>query len=199
MIKDFKLFDGRYLVDIGLKGAVTVKSRALKGKPLKVYGKRKDGCRYVSLTEDKVVGALPYNLEDIKAFCINNITLSPMTEEEVKEASRQGESPPLLDDYKVIESLEQTLNRFSNTVFIEYLEDHVRYYTKHYLNLASNGLAKFRYNVQIKSIHDNYTRTDKTQAFICDSKSVGFYNVTLVSDEELKIIAEMINSESLRR
>lgn len=195
MIKDLELFGGRYLVDIGSKGAVTVKSRALRGKHLKVYGKVKEGCRYVNLIEHKDVGSLSYDLEAIKDFCLNGGELMPMTEEQVKEASRQTELPPLLNDTKMIESLDHTLDRFNNKVFIEYLEDHTRYYTKQYLNLASNGYSKFRYNVQIKSVYDNYARSDKTQSFICDYDSVAFYNVNQVNDEELKELLTIINNE----
>lgn len=195
MIKDLELFGSRYLIDIGSKGSVTVKSRALKGKPLKVYGKVKDGCRYVNLIEYKEVGSLSYDLEAIKDFCLNGGELIPMTEEQVKEASRQTELPPLLNDNTLIESLEQTLDRFNKKVFIEYLEDHTRYYTKQYLNLASNGFSKFRYNVQIKSVYDNYSRSDRTQSFICDNESVAFYNVTQINDKELKEILSIIEKE----
>lgn len=198
VIKDFKLFDGRYLVDIGSKGAVTVKSRSLKGKPLKVYGKKKDGVRFVNLTIDKTEGSRPYDIDHIKDSCLNGSELLPMTEEEIKQALKRDDLPELLENVEDIESLECERDRFDNVVYVDYLPAYNVFYNKVRMTQKSNGFEKFFYRATINNLIDNKTIIQNTKTFTNQDKVI-FSDVTQISDQELDLIFELVNDERVKR
>lgn len=198
-VEDFPLFDGKYLVDISQRGKVTVKSRALYGKALKVYGKKKDGARFVNLTSVREFGPEPYDLDVIANHCLNGADLIPMSDEQRKEAIKRDDLPPLLNTKEEIETLPQIVNNFGNTVYVEELEAYTRYYTKQYLNFKSNGLSKFFYRVATHSQYDKHVTNQTTDSFIVDGLSVAFYNANQMSDDDLEQVFNLINEERKKR
>ncbi|ALM62215.1 hypothetical protein AXI64_gp223 [Vibrio phage qdvp001] len=195
--KEFKIINDKYTVLIGDRGGVEVYSN-YRVKPLKVYGKKKDGVRFVNLTVDKIEGPLPYDIEHIKESCLNGSRLQAMTEEEVKQALKRDDLPELLDNVEDIESLERDFDRFGNVVYIDYLPAYHVFYNKVVMTQKSNGFEKFFYRATINNTIDNQTISQNTKTFTNKDKVI-FSDVTEISDQELESIFKIVNEERKQR
>lgn len=195
---EYDLFEGRYTVEIGKRGKVTVISNVAHGKVLKVSGKLKDSLRYVNMTECKGGQTQSYRVEDIKNHCEDRLPLSPLTESEVIEILGKVEPPNLLDTVESIEGLPQTTDRFNNICYVEELEHYTRYYSKVDFTQRSNGLLKFHYKVSTVCKEDNITTNSTTKVFSYTDK-VRFDDVSSISDKELEQVFNLVNEELIKR
>lgn len=194
MSNTYSLFDGRYSVEVGKRGGVIVNSRAKQYSPMKVYGKQKDGIRFVNLIEDKEQGYKSYSLESIKNHLIDGTELVPLSDDDISSAMSVDPLPCLLKSVRDIECLPMSVNKFGREVFTYDTKFYRVFYTKRYLGFYSNGWSKFRYDVNFSSIHDNYTRTSKTDNFISKG-SIGIDDIKNVPLYELKEIVAFISDE----
>lgn len=194
----YDLFEGRYTVEIGKRGRVTVISNVAHGKVLKVNGKLKDSLRFVNMTSCKGGETQSYCLEDVKNHCEGGLPLLPLTECEVREILGKVEPPTILNSVEEIEGLPQTTDRFNNICYVEDLEHYTRYYAKVDFTQRSNGLLKFHYKVSTVCKEDNITTNDTTKVFSYLDK-VRFDDVSSINDEELGQVFNLINDELIKR
>lgn len=194
--KEFVLFD-RYAVDIGKCGKVTVKSKAQFNKPLKVYGKKKDGLRFVNLKnlENVTEG---YDLEDIKNHFLYGCDLFPLSQEQLNDANKYESLPDIIEDALVIQQLPTTKDRFGTIQHYQETSDYNVYYQRvNYTNL-SNGFEKYHYNVVMSNKWNPYTVTKRTEMF-CNESKVIISDWSRISDKELSTINQLLNDEIKRR
>lgn len=191
MIEEFYLFDNRYKVVLGERGKVTVLSVANHDKQLKIYGKKKDGIRFVNLKPYRESIYNSYNLDDIKRYCISGAPLHPMTKEEVCIASRRDDLPCIVNDLDIILSLPQSIDRYGKAVYINQGDIYTQYYSRIDFVNTCNGWHKFRFNVAIKSSYDNHTTHNKTKVFT-DRNRITINDIRCVGMEELKEINDLI-------
>lgn len=194
----YELFKGRYTVEIGKRGKVTIISNVAHGKVLKVNGKLKDSLRFVNMTSCKGGQTQSYRVEDIKNHCENGSPLRPLTECEVREILGKVEPPTILDTVESIEDLSQTTDRFNNICYVEELEHYTRYYSKVDFTQRSNGLLKFHYKVSTVCNEDNVTTNSTTKVFSYPDK-VRFEDVASISDKELEQVFNLVNDELIKR
>ena len=195
---EYDLFEGRYTVEIGKRGRVTVISNVAHGKVLKVNGKYKDSLRFVNMTSCKGGQTQSYCLQDVKNHCENGSSLHPLTECEVREILGKVEPSTTLDTVESIEDLPQTTDRFNNICYVEELEHYTRYYSKVDFTQRSNGLLKFHYKVSTVCKEDKTTTNSTTKVFSYSDK-VRFDDVTSISDEELDQVFDLVNNELIKR
>lgn len=179
-MKEYQLFDGRYNVVIGDRGGVTVYSKATR-KPLKVYGRKTNGIRFVNLTPVKGAVAESYNIEAIKVHVLHHDPLFALTQEEISYHLKRDEQPPLLNDPEVIESLPEE----KEGVFTEYNGTWIREYKKACFYKTSNGYLKYCYYVSIHNTTDGITTTNKTDIFT-DKSQIVIRDLSSLPDDVLK-------------
>lgn len=194
--RDSVLFN-RYIVEIGRSGKVVVKSKAQFNKPLKVYGKKKDGLRFVNLKNNNGVTEA-YDLEAIKSHMLEGGILVPLTKEQLNNANKYEQLPDIIEDSFMIESLPIITDRFGNAQHYHDTTNYNVYYQRvNYSNL-SNGFEKYHYNVVFSNKWNPYTLTKRTKVFINKDKVI-ITDINKVSDSELDVIFKLVNDERIKR
>lgn len=197
-MKSYEVFEGRYIVNIGSRGKVTVISNIDNGVELKVYGKRKDSLRYVNMTAYKGSDRLAYSVEDLKHHCLEGTKLEPLSENELLSLLNKTRPPMILNNPVEIEQLEQSFDKFHNLCFIEEVEGYTRYYSKVDFVRKSNGLLKYNYKV-VTTCKETKTSTNNVTLTFSYPEKMLINDISSVPTEDLESILKLINKEQLRR
>ncbi|CAH9014067.1 conserved hypothetical protein [Vibrio phage 277E43-1] len=199
--KEYPLFDNRYTLAIGSRGGLTVNSNiAHKPKAMKVYGKGKEGLRFVNLTPEKGGDVYSYCIDSLKQFVLKGGDIIPLTESEVMSILTTCKPPTLLDKVEDILKLPKEYDQQGNLSYVEVLEDFTRYYTRNDWKNASNGFLKYNYKVttMYSTGPSLLTTNNKTCSFV-DRDKVIINNLSEVEDCTLEGIIALLSEEKSKR
>ncbi len=190
--KQYELFKGRYSVEVGARGGVSIYSKVAHNKKLKIYGKHKDCYRYVNLTQCKGGDTGSYSLVDVVSHCVDGKELIPLEETVLQEMINGVKAPLVLNSPFVIESLEITRDHYGNVQYLEELEHYTRRYQRVDHTKVSNGFLRFSYKVATYCIETKTTTNGRSETFT-DKSRIVINDVNKVSEEEKSEIIEALN------
>ncbi len=189
---NYDVFEGRYTVEIGKKGGVSVYSNVAHGKKLRVYGKHKDNYRYINMTRFKGGDTNSYSLVDIVSYCVDGVDLVPLDEDELQEMINGVKAPDILEDVAAIEALKKDRDSYGNVMYIEELEHYSRRYQRVDQTRYSNGFLKFSYKTSTYCIETRTTTNGRSNTFVDESRIV-INDVSKMEEEERKVIRDLLN------
>ena len=200
-MKQYELFNGRYTVEVGKLGGVKVHSNLLHyPKVMRMYGKDKEGLRFVNLTKEKGGVAESYCVDQIKKHVIDGDTLQALTQAEIMQILNNSKPFPLLDNDKDITALYAEYNQNDQIVYIEELEEEketiTRHYTRNDWKHKSNGFLQYNYLVTTNT--NNIVTNSNTKSFT-DKDKVFINNLSKVEDHTLEEIIALLSEEKTKR
>ncbi|CAH9013938.1 conserved hypothetical protein [Vibrio phage 496E54-1] len=202
-MKEYELFNGRYTVEVGKLGGVKVHSNLLHyPKTMRMYGKDKEGLRFVNLTKDKGGIAESYCVDQIKKHVIGGDTLQALTQAEIMKILNNSKPFPLLDNDKDITSLPAEYNHNDQVVYVEELEGEkkgktiTRHYTRNNWKHKSNGFLQYNYLVTTNT--SGIVTNSNTKSFT-DEKKVFINNLSEVEDHTLEEVITLLSEEKSKR
>ncbi len=189
--EEYSILDGRYSVEVGARGGVSVYSNVAHGKKLKVYGKHSDNYRYINMTRFKGGDTNSYSLVDVLAYCVDGGDLVPLCEGELQEMIRGVKAPVILEDVVSIEALKEDRDTYGNVVYVEELEHYTRRYQRINQNTYSNGFLKFSYKTSTYCLETKTTTAGRSNTFI-DKSRIIINDVNKMTDEERQEIKALL-------
>ena len=196
-MKQYELFNGRYTVEVGKLGGVKVHSNLLHyPKVMRIYGKDKEGLRFVNLTREKGGVAESYCIDQIKRHVIDGDALRALTQNEIMQILNNSKPFPLLDNDKDITSLYAEYDQNNQLVYVEELEEGTRHYTRNDWKHKSNGFLQYNYLVTTNT--NNIVTNSNTKSFT-DEKRVYINNLSEVEDHTLEEIITLLSKEKSKR
>tara|TARA_Y100001956_G_C4118986_1_gene186347 strand:- start:1201 stop:1857 length:657 start_codon:yes stop_codon:yes gene_type:complete len=197
-MKQYELFNGRYTVEVGKLGGVKVHSNLLhRPKIMRMYGKDKEGLRFVNLTREKGGVAESYCIDQIKKHVIDGDALRALTQVEIMQILNNSKPSPLLDNDNDITALPAEYDQNNQLVYVEELEDGIRRYTRNDWKHKSNGFLQYNYLVTTTTTNDIVTNSN-TKSFT-DEKKVYINNLSKVEDHTLEEIIALLSEEKSKR
>ena len=197
-MKQYELFNGRYTVEVGKLGGVKVHSNLLHyPKVMRIYGKDKEGLRFVNLTREKGGVAESYCIDQIKKHVIDGDALRALTQVEIMQILNNSKPSPLLDNDNDITALPAEYDQNNQLVYVEELEDGIRRYTRNDWKHKSNGFLQYNYLVTTTTTNDIVTNSN-TKSFT-DEKKVYINNLSKVEDHTLEEIIALLSEEKSKR
>lgn len=201
-MKEYDLFNGRYTVEVGKLGGVKVHSNLLhRPKTMRMYGRDKEGLRFVNLTKEKGGIAESYCIDQIKKHVIDGDTLRALTQAEIMQILNNSKPFPLLDNNEDITSLYAEYNHNDQLVYVEELKEGkgetiTRYYTRNDWKHKSNGFLQYNYLVTTNT--NNIITNSNTKSFT-DKDKVFINNLSKVEDHTLEEIITLLSEEKSKR
>tara|TARA_R110002020_G_scaffold411233_2_gene620897 strand:- start:367 stop:1023 length:657 start_codon:yes stop_codon:yes gene_type:complete len=197
-MKEYDLFGGRYTVEVGKLGGVKVHSNLLhRPKIMRMYGKDKEGLRFVNLTKEKGGMAESYCITQIKKHVMDGGTLQALTQDEIMQILSNSKPFPLLDNDEDITSLFTEYNHNDQLVYVEELEEGItRYYNRNDWKHKSNGFLQYHYLVTTNT--NDIVTNSNTKSFT-DEKKVFINNLSKVEDHTLEEIITLLSEEKSKR